>query len=73
MVVPAEPKSTTGAVLALYERRILAGLCRHDNRDRGGTPHEAPTRNRRRVDGRFTQCEACYEAHLASKRRSRGE
>ena len=69
MVVPAEPKSTSQLVTELYDRRVTAGLCKYDARDRGKPPHPAPTRNKRRKDGRFTMCEGCYAMVLASKRR----
>ena len=57
------------AVAALYARRRDAGLCIKDPRENGGEAHAAPTRNKRRSDGGFDLCEACYQKKLALKRR----
>lgn len=61
------------AVVALYERRILAGLCKYDpTKDPAQPLHAAPTKNIRRKDGLPTMCPSCYEAQLARKRRGPG-
>lgn len=66
----AAPKQTNSeAVAKVYGRRVDAGLCRHDNRENGGEPHEAPTKYIRRSDGKPQECEACYARHLKGKRR----
>ena len=68
MVVSAAPNSK--AVAKVYDRRVDAGLCRHDNRENGGEPHAPPTKWIRRRDGKPQACEACYAGHLARKRRT---
>jgi hypothetical protein len=57
------------AVAALYDRRRAARLCIKDNRDQGGEPHSPPTKNKRRSDGGFDLCDACYADKLARKRK----
>ena len=67
-------KANTEAVKRLYERRVDAGQCKHDN---GKPPHAPPTKSFRRTDGKPTMCETCHEAKVADTRerrkRARGE
>ena len=62
-------KRVREGVDALRQRRRDLGLCVQDARHERGQPHESPTRQKRRSDGGFELCEACYQAKLAAKRR----
>lgn len=59
------PAQRLALVKALHDRRRERGECIYDRREFGEPPHAAPTRNKRRRDGGFDFCEACYQRKLA--------